>query len=235
MPSKATLAALTAALVFIWGEGMVLPTAPQPAFAQEPSRDGAMLQAAQSRQDPAKPRRHFRLRNPADLSPKDATTIYKRIGSEMEAAYRLSRHPVAESYRSWRRYNRAPYRSSPHGNRYVNNYANGRARDYGKFELAGRMPVGSVIAKDSFTVTEAGTTFPGPLFAMEKMAPGFKYVTGDWRYTMIMPDGSIYGQTNGASAERVEFCIPCHLARERYDHLFFVPKAYRVNPRRSVE
>ena len=55
----------------------------------------------------------------------------------------------------------------------------------------------------------------------------FNYVSGDWRYTMVMPDGSLYGTTKGDGAERVEFCIGCHLARETQDHLFLVPEAYR--------
>jgi len=69
---------------------------------------------------------------------------------------------------------------------------------------------------------------PGPLFLMEKMPAGFNYVSGDWRYTMIMPDGRIFGVTKGENAERVEYCITCHLAREDNDHLFFVPEAFRV-------
>jgi hypothetical protein len=42
-----------------------------------------------------------------------------------------------------------------------------------------------------------------------------------------MPDGSFFGETNGENAERVEFCIGCHLAREKYDHLYFVPSKFR--------
>ena len=29
-------------------------------------------------------------------------------------------------------------------------------------------------------------------------------------------------------AERVEYCIGCHLAAEHQDHLFFVPEDYRA-------
>ncbi len=65
---------------------------------------------------------------------------------------------------------------------------------------------------------------------MEKMAAGFSDDTGDWRYTMIMPDGSLFGVTKGEGAERVEYCIGCHLARERYDHLYFPPEEYRATP-----
>jgi hypothetical protein len=59
------------------------------------------------------------------------------------------------------------------------------------------LPAGSVVAKDSFAVTAAGDVFAGPLFIMEKMSQGFNAASRDWRYTMIMPDGSVFGVTNG--------------------------------------
>ena len=63
---------------------------------------------------------------------------------------------------------------------------------------------------------------------MEKMKKGFNYVSGDWRYIMIMPDGSFMGETNGAESERVKYCIGCHLAKEQFDHLYFLPKEFRI-------
>ena len=85
-----------------------------------------------------------------------------------------------------------------------------------------------MIAKDSFAVTEDGGVHPGPMFVMEKMPAGFNDASGDWRYTMIMPDGSIFGVTDGTGSKRVEYCISCHLAREAHDHLYFVPEAFRL-------
>ena len=178
--------------------------------------------------DPEKPRRHFRVKNPAQLTPEEAARIWSELGDEMAAGYRRSGAPAAAAYQDWARYNTAPYRSATHGLRYVNNHANEIARGYGRYEAAGKLPEGSIVAKDSFTVTRDGVVAPGPLFLMEKMPAGFNYVSGDWRYTMIMPDGRIFGVTKGENAERVEYCITCHLAREDNDHLFFVPEAFRV-------
>jgi hypothetical protein len=110
----------------------------------------------------------------------------------------------------------------------VNNYANEAASAYGAYEDSGALPPGAVITKDSFMVAENGMATPGPMFIMEKMSAGFNYVSGDWRYTMIMPDGSMFGATKGANANRVEFCIGCHLAREKFDHLYFLPERWRV-------
>ncbi len=175
----------------------------------------------------ANPRRHYRLRDPEPLDPERALEIYAIVRGAMRVGYALSGSQVARDYQSWRRYNSAPYLSATHGNHYLNNYANERALVYGEFEGAGRLPVGSVIAKDSFSVTKTGEILLGPLFIMEKMPQGFSYVSGDWKYTMVKPNGTLFGETNGPGAKRVEYCITCHLARERYDHLYFVPKDYR--------
>jgi hypothetical protein len=177
--------------------------------------------------DFAQPTRHFRVPNPARLSDPDALTIYDRIRDEMVSAYRLSRDPVAGRYFAWRRYNRAPYLSATHGDRYINNYGNAEAQSYGREGVT--MPPGAVLAKDSFTVTGQGDVFTGPLFFMEKMPPGFSADTRDWRYTMIMPDGSLFGTTNGEGSHKVEFCARCHAtAGDSADHLFFVPERYRM-------
>ena len=173
------------------------------------------------------PRRHYRLRNPASLDPERAAEIYAIAREAMRVGYPLSGSQVARDYLSWRRYNSAPYLSATHGNHYLNNYANALALAYGEFEGAGRLPVGAVIAKDSFSVTNTGEILIGPLFIMEKMPQGFNYVSGDWKYTMVKPNGTLFGETNGPGADRVEYCITCHLARERYDHLYFMPKDYR--------
>jgi hypothetical protein len=178
--------------------------------------------------DPNRPRRHFRVPNAAELDPGTARRNYQRLMNDMASGYAISGDPVAKSYRRWRKYNTAPYLSATHGRRFVNNYANAAASAYGKHEKAGVLPKGTVIAKDSLMVADDGSMAAGPLFIMEKMAPGFNYVSGDWRYTMILPDGSLFGVTKGENSERVAFCIGCHLARERFDHLFFVPKAFRA-------
>ena len=174
------------------------------------------------------PTKHFSVGNPAELSDADAENIYRRLAGPLKKGYRLSSHPVARAYQSWSRFNTAPYRSETHGKRFVNNYANGMGRAYGSFEEAGDLPVGSVVAKDSFAVTAAGDVTAGPLFIMEKMPQGFNEKSRDWRYTMIMPDGSVFGVTNGADSQKVQFCITCHQrAGAENDHLYFLPDAYR--------
>lgn len=191
---------------------------------------GGGTAAAQGAVDPQKPTRHFRVEQPAGLTGVNAVIIYNRILDDMVAGYRLSGFPHAESYRYWRRYNTVPHRSAQHGERYINTYANGVANAYRYFEAAGEMPAGAVIVKDSFAVTARGDVFSGPLVVMEKMPTGFNPESQNWRYMMYMPDGSLFGMTNGKGTERVEFCVTCHkLAGHENDHLLFVPEQYRVH------
>ena len=109
------------------------------------------------------------------------------------------------------------------------NYANEWAKAYGAFENAGTFPAGSALAKPSFSVKGNGKASLGPLFLMEKMEAGFNAASGDWRYTMIMPNGSVFGTTNGKNSKKVEFCIGCHqTVTPDQDSVMLLPEEYRV-------
>jgi hypothetical protein len=140
---------------------------------------------------------------------------------------------IAQQYQSWERLNTQPYVSATHGNRYVNNYpAPDVAEAYGRFEEVGAMPAGARIAKDSFTVSPDGRVGVGPLFIMEKMAEGFNDASDDWRYAMIMPDGSLFGMTGGQGSQNVAFCAECHaIVADDQDSLYFMPEEFRVTAR----
>jgi len=174
------------------------------------------------------PRRHFRLRNPKKLESDEANRIYSFIKSALSSGYTASGISIFDNYQSWQRFNTAPYLSSTHGNHYLNNYANEIAKSYGNFEDAGVLPEGSILVKDSFSVTQSREIVLGPMFVMQKMSAGFNEVSGNWKYLQIQPDGTLLGETNGAGLQRVEYCVPCHLARESFDHLYFIPQQYRV-------
>jgi hypothetical protein len=109
------------------------------------------------------------------------------------------------------------------------NYANGTGKAYGLFEKSGRMPKGSVLAKNSFSVNGAGKLGVGPLFLMEKMGGGFNKASGNWRYTMVMPNGAVFGETNGKNSAGMQFCIDCHASvAEDQDHMLFLPEEFRA-------
>ncbi len=222
-PLRPTGLLLTALLVL----GVASAAGAQTA-SQESSSGESVAPRSEISGDPAKPRRHFRVRNSVDLTADEASEFYDMMIDQMQSGYRISGDPVAQVYLEWRLANTAPYRSATHGLRYVNNYVNEAARDYLLYEAAGTLPSGAVIAKDSFSLSSEGDLLPGPLFVMEKMEAGFNYVSGDWRYTMVMPDGELFGTTKGINAERVYYCIGCHLVRDDFDHLYFVPDSVRL-------
>ncbi len=155
--------------------------------------------------------------------------VYDCLLKELKAAYAKSGNNVAVSYSSMARYSTRPYVSDTHGGRFVQNYANKTGRAYGAYENAGTLPEGTVLAKDSFSVSGGGKVAIGPLFIMEKMRAGFNSDSGDWRYTMIMPNGSVFGTTKGKGADSVEFCIGCHMSvTPDQDSIMLLPEEYRV-------
>ena len=147
----------------------------------------------------------------------------------MVAGYGKSGVKVAALYNNWTVFSASPYQSQTHGGRYVSNYANavGEA-EYGKFEDGGKLPVGSTLAKDSFVVNANGRASVGPLFLMEKQYAGFSPPTNNWKYAMVMADGTVFGETGGKGAGNVAFCHQCHVAvAEGQDHMFFLPDEFR--------
>ena len=181
-------------------------------------------------QSPSKPRlEHPKIVAPASMSGARAEAVYQAIREQIRTNYASSGDPVTLAYQTWKRYNKTPYRSSNHGERFVNHYANGKAAGYGRFEKLDPLPAGSIIIKDSFTVTRSGTVMTGPLFMMEKMEAGFASGTGSWRYLMLRPDGSLVGMTGGEDSNRVAFCADCHkTAGAKHDFLFFMPREARI-------
>ena len=165
----------------------------------------------------------------AELTAAEARKAYDCLVEDLVAGYSKSGLTVASHYKDWKNYSSQPYVSDTHGGRYVNNYGNTSAGNYGKYEAAGRMAVGALLAKDSFVAKADGKLAAGPLFLMEKMPAGFNKASGNWRYTMVLPNGQVFGTTNGAGSAKMNFCYECHMAvAEEQDSLMFLPDEYRV-------
>jgi hypothetical protein len=165
----------------------------------------------------------------AEVNGAEAKAVYKCLLPEMTQAYRKAGLKQVENYAAWLNVSSRPYQSATHGSRYVNNYADSHgANRYKLFEKAGKMPVGSVLAKDSFIVQPSGKVAVGPLFVMEKMKAGFNKESGNWRYSMVMPDGKVAGTTKGKGMD-MKFCAECHAGvAPDLDHIMLVPAEYRV-------
>ena len=165
---------------------------------------------------------------PVELTTAEARSVYDCLLGEMKSGYAKSGMATARLYTGWDNYATQPYVSATHGSRYVNNYGNAQAASYKKYEDVGRLPVGAILAKDSFVVRADGKVAAGPLFLMEKMPAGFLQASDNWRYSMIMPTGAVFGVTNGKNSAGMNFCYECHMAvAEDQDSLMFLPEEYR--------
>lgn len=166
---------------------------------------------------------------PVELSEAEANAAYDCIIGEMQAAYAKSGLAVAKDYAGWKNYSRVAYSSATHGSRFVNNYANAAGHNYGKYEESGPMPEGTYLVKDSFVVSPDGQVGVGPLFIMRKMSSGWYADSGDWKYAMVMPNGSYFGETKGRNATNMTFCHECHMSvAEEQDSMFYLPEEYRL-------
>jgi hypothetical protein len=147
------------------------------------------------------------------------------VRPKLVAAFAGSESAPARDYGKWRLYSSQPF-GSEHGS-YLEIFANDKAAAFGKFEDAGVLPEGAIIAKHHFSITEAGVIQRGPLLMMEKMNAGFDPDTNDWRFRVVGPDGTIAGETKGRNAAAFAYCVECHKAGRRQDFLMFVPPQYR--------
>ncbi len=161
------------------------------------------------------------------LTDAESRDAYACAKSAMAGAYSRSGVDAARQFTAWTNYATSPYVSGTHGGRYVNNYANLAGSTYARYEDAGTMRKGTVLAKDSFSVNGKGKVVIGPLFLMAKMGSGFNTGTLDWQYQMVMPDGAVFGTTNGPGSARVQFCADCHNAMADQDGLWLLPEEYR--------
>ncbi len=179
--------------------------------------------------DVEEPHEHFTIAQAAKLDKGAALIAYNSLVGLMMRGYAVSAEPAARRYLAWRHFNDAPYPSAAHGNRYVNNYANAKAEAAGYGRSGSVMPPGAIVVKDSFTASEKGRLWPGALFIMEKLADAASPQTAGWRYVMIMPDGSTFGDSQ-VDAAKTAFCHACHAARASDDYLFFVPEVAKALP-----
>ena len=163
------------------------------------------------------------------MTNQEADTAYNCLKADIITAYSKVGIPQVKNFTNWKIFNSSTYLAETHGGRYLNNYVNAvGATAYGKFDDLTKMPVGSVVVKDGIAVNSKGQTGLSPLFVMEKMKAGFNTEGGDWRYTMIMPNGAVVGTTKGKGSASVKFCADCHEAGSDNDFMLFLPEELRI-------
>lgn len=136
---------------------------------------------------------------------------YACLQGAIHTALRSSGHVLARQFSEWTRVTATPFLSEQIGGRYGVVYANARALDQaGQVNHFDRgFAVGSTLAVSTFEVGDGGRVEQGPVIFVEKMEPGFFALQGNWRYSVIDPDGGIVAVTRGINAEDVAICADC--------------------------
>ena len=157
-----------------------------------------------------------------DFDDAQVNALYDCIKDQMAERYAKEGDEVGGAYRSWAATATRPAVAGPHGERFLNTFVNDiAAEQYLKFEEEFEaMPVGSVIAKESFKMNK-GKARVGPLFIMTKVAAGEAPDAGDWVYDALQPNGKVM-------KIKQSFCADCHLGWDYRDSLAYPLEEVRL-------
>ena len=160
-----------------------------------------------------------------DLTDEQVQALYDCIKSELREGYAAGGGEHTSDYTGWKAAATLPAAPGVHGKRFLMTFVNEVGFDeYVKYsEERGPMPVGTVIAKESFNLSKKGKVRKGPLFFMTKAAAGGesdKY--GNWVYAAFSPKGK-------AMKIKQSFCHDCHAAFEDQDALGYPVEDYRLS------
>jgi hypothetical protein len=129
---------------------------------------------------------------------------------------------VGADYRRYRRVTDLPYLSTVHGGRWVHVYISEVGAD--AYLRGSDIPVGTVVVKASWQPDAAGqpSSVAGPIFVMEKRAPGYAPDHGDWWFAIHWASPPPDRRTGRAAplywrgtSARVDYCRDCHDAYDR--------------------
>ncbi len=168
-------------------------------------------------------------KNGAELTGAEAQAVYDCLKADMVAGYKKGNKrwipkSYVEDYRGWSLASTFPAAPGFHGERYLITYVNSVGADeYLKYlDEGAKMPAGTLIAKESFSVNAKGKAKAGPLFIMEKAAAGKSPETNDWYYMMVAPNG------RPQAVNVVQACHACHAGFEGSDSLGYPVEEARV-------
>lgn len=160
-----------------------------------------------------------------DLTDEQVQGIYDCIKEKLREGYAAEGVEIAKEYQGWKAASTLPAVNGSHGKRFLMTFVNETGfAEYTKFsDERGPMPVGSILAKESFNVNKKGEVKQGPLFFMVKAeAGGDAKEYGDWVY-------SAYSTKGKAMKIKQAFCHGCHSAFEDQDAMGYPGEDYRVS------
>jgi len=145
-----------------------------------------------------------------DLTHQEAEAVYQCIADGLFKGYKKGKKrwipaEYVRDYRNWTKASAAPAAPGFHTGRFLVTWVNDAgAAEYMRYAEDPSIPVGTVIAKESFAVSDKGKVRRGPLFFMEKVASGVSPETDDWYYMMVAANG------RPQAVNVVSACHECH-------------------------
>lgn len=150
-----------------------------------------------------------------DFEQTDIDALYACVSDTLAENYAKQGDEVGSVYREWQATATGPAAPGPHGNRFLFTFANEIAYEtYVEYGYGDdfAMPVGSVLAKESYKLRGNGAPRPGPLFIMTKVDAGTADEFGNWVYSAVQPNGKPMGIQQS-------FCHDCHVSYADQDNL----------------
>jgi len=160
----------------------------------------------------------------AELTIEDLQALYECVRPGLVAGYQKKKNEKAVAYTDWKAASIAPQAPGMHSGQYLMTYVNPTGFDqYVKYSTDGTpMPVGTIIAKEAFTITSKGKIKKGPLLFMEKVGAEERPKTGGWQYSGLKKNGK------KLKVKEEGFCHACHQAWPGQDFMGFPVEAVRV-------
>ncbi len=158
-----------------------------------------------------------------DLTDAQVMELYQCIKGALREGYTSLGNERAKAYQNWGAASTVPGGVGNHGSRFLTTFVNDIGYlEYVKFnDTDAKMPVGTVIAKESFNLSKKGKVKRGPLFFMEKVAAGTADEYGNWIYSALQPKGK-------TMKIKQSFCHNCHGNFEDQDSLGYPEEDYRI-------
>ncbi|MFT7661562.1 MAG: hypothetical protein ACI89S_002687, partial [Gammaproteobacteria bacterium] len=162
----------------------------------------------------------------AEMSIEDLSALYECLRPSLIKGYQKKGNELALAYTGWKGASTAPQAPGMHSGQYLMTYVNDIGYDdYVKFTTDGaNMPVGTIIAKEAFSIKSSGKTSKGPLLFMEKVGLDAAPDTGGWKYSGLKAKNG-----KGLKVDAKGFCHGCHQAWPGQDFLGYPVEAVRAS------
>ncbi|MEW6131460.1 MAG: cytochrome P460 family protein [Acidobacteriota bacterium] len=162
------------------------------ATAQNPCNPCAKKKA----QNPCNPCAKKKAQNPCNPCAKKAQNPCNPCAKKMASG---EMYQPAMTYTKWKKVNGKPLLSQPHGGMLETTFLNQLAEAAVK-QKASEFPVGAILVKETHMNQNGKRGEKGPLFAMEKTASGWLWITTD-------ASGHLTGK---GDSQMMKMCAECH-------------------------